>query len=169
PHRRRVRVERQLHDHRLRRLGPERPRRAWGRHLRPSGAALLGDAALRHRAGRDPGLPNVLLAAPLMAPPPVVGARVLRVVFDASPPRVGVVLGTALGGVEEGEKAVAGDPSARRTAAALYDGPARALARRLGCRGPALTVSTACASGATSLGVAADLLRADAADLIVAG
>src|SRR2546428_590532 len=32
-----------------------------------------------------------------------------------------------------------------------------------------MTVSTACASGATSLGVAADLLRADAADLIVAG
>ena len=92
-----------------------------------------------------------------------------RAHLDASPRRVGVVLGTALGGVEEGEKAVAGDPSARRTAAALYDGPAHALARRLGCRGPALTVSTACASGATSLGVAADLLRADAADLVVAG
>ena len=92
-----------------------------------------------------------------------------RAHLDAAPRRVGVVLGTALGGVEEGEKAVAGDPSARRTAAALYDGPAHALARRLGCRGPALTVSTACASGATSLGVAADLLRADAADLVVAG
>src|SRR3989449_4407718 len=92
-----------------------------------------------------------------------------RAHLDAAPPRVGVVLGTALGGVEEGEKAVAGDPSARRTAAALYDGPAHALARRLSARGPVLTVSTACASGATAMGMGADLLRADAADLVVAG
>src|SRR5207245_9698026 len=78
----RIHNKRQLHDFRLRLLGPERPRGAWGRHIRPTGAALLGDAALRHRAGRDPGLSNILLAAPLMAPPPVVSARVLRVVFD---------------------------------------------------------------------------------------
>src|SRR5205807_5367084 len=58
---------------------------------------------------------------------------------------------------------------ARRAAAALYDGPARALALRLGARGPVMTVSTACAAGASALGVAADLLRADAADLVVAG
>src|SRR5437899_2379240 len=90
-----------------------------------------------------------------------------RASLDAPPARVAVVLGTALGGVEEGEKALAGDPSARRAAAALYDGPARAL--RLGARGPVITVSTACASGATALGVAADLLRSDAADLVVAG
>lgn len=92
-----------------------------------------------------------------------------RARLDAAPPRVGVVLGTALGGVEEGERALAGDRSARRAAAALYDGPARALALRLGARGPVVTVSTACASGATALGVAADLLRDDAADLVVAG
>src|SRR2546427_269415 len=92
-----------------------------------------------------------------------------RASLDAPPARVAVVLGTALGGVEEGEKALAGDPSARRAAAALYDGPARALALRLGARGPVITVSTACASGATALGVAADLLRSDAADLVVAG
>ena len=36
-------------------------------------------------------------------------------------------------------------------------------------RGPVLTVSTACASGATALGVGADLLSDDAADLVVAG
>src|SRR5439155_808843 len=92
-----------------------------------------------------------------------------RASLGAPPARVAVVLGTALGGVEEGEKALAGDPSARRAAAALYDGPARALALRLGARGPVMTVSTACASGATALGVAADLLRSDAADLVVAG
>src|SRR2546428_1295519 len=32
-----------------------------------------------------------------------------------------------------------------------------------------MTVSTACASGATALGVAADLLLGDAADLVIAG
>jgi 3-oxoacyl-[acyl-carrier-protein] synthase II len=89
--------------------------------------------------------------------------------LDAPAERVGVILGTALGGVEEGERALGGDRHARRAAAALYDGPARALALRLGARGPVMTVSTACASGATALGVAADLLRADAADLVVAG
>jgi 3-oxoacyl-[acyl-carrier-protein] synthase II len=53
--------------------------------------------------------------------------------------------------------------------AALYDSPAHALARRLGARGPVLTVSTACASGATALGIGADLLDENAADLVVAG
>src|SRR5262245_23230566 len=83
--------------------------------------------------------------------------------------RIGVVVGTALGGVESLEDALAGERSLRAAAAALYDGPAHALARHLDARGPVLTVSTACASGASSLGLAADLLRADRADLIVAG
>ena len=51
----------------------------------------------------------------------------------------------------------------------LYDAPAHALADWLGVRGPVLTVSAACASGATALGVGADLLREGAADLVVAG
>ena len=92
-----------------------------------------------------------------------------RSALDADPARVGVVVGTALGGVEELEHALDKDGRPRRAAAALYDSPGRALARRLGGRGPELTVSTACASGATALGVGADLLRADRADLVVAG
>ncbi|MGH7359796.1 MAG: beta-ketoacyl-[acyl-carrier-protein] synthase family protein, partial [Candidatus Rokuibacteriota bacterium] len=52
---------------------------------------------------------------------------------------------------------------------AAYDGPARNLARWLGARGPVLTVTTACASGATSLGLGADLLRADRVDVVLAG
>jgi 3-oxoacyl-(acyl-carrier-protein) synthase len=83
--------------------------------------------------------------------------------------RLAVVVGTALGGVEELERALDGDAGARRTAGWLYDSPARALARRLGARGPVLTVSTACASGATALGLGADLLRDRRADLVVAG
>lgn len=92
-----------------------------------------------------------------------------RASLEAAPARRAVVLGTALGGVEELERALADDRSARRAAAALYDSPARALARWLGARGPVLTVSTACASGATALGVGADLLRAGRADIVIAG
>jgi len=85
------------------------------------------------------------------------------------PERVGVVVGTALGGVEEGERALAGDRPGRRFPEALYDGPGYGLARWLGARGPVITVSTACASGATALAVGADLLRRDEADLVLAG
>ncbi|HEY7434652.1 MAG TPA: beta-ketoacyl-[acyl-carrier-protein] synthase family protein, partial [Methylomirabilota bacterium] len=85
------------------------------------------------------------------------------------PARVGVVVGTALGGVEEAEKALAGDRRRRRLADALYDGPGWSLARWLGARGPVITVSTACASGATAMAVGADLLRAGEADAVVAG
>ena len=85
------------------------------------------------------------------------------------PARVAVVVGTALGGVEEGERALAGDRPRRRFRDALYDGPGDRLARWLGARGPVLTVSTACASGATALATAADLLRRDEADAVVAG
>jgi 3-oxoacyl-[acyl-carrier-protein] synthase II len=92
-----------------------------------------------------------------------------RAVLEAAPARIAVVVGTALGGVEELEHALDGDGSARRALDALYDSPAHALADWLGARGPALTISSACASGATALGVGADLLRADAADLVVAG
>jgi 3-oxoacyl-[acyl-carrier-protein] synthase II len=91
-----------------------------------------------------------------------------RATLGADPARIAVVVGTALGGVEEGERAMA-ERGARVAAAALYDGPAHALARRLSARGPVLTVSTACASGATAMGMGADLLAANAADLVVAG
>jgi 3-oxoacyl-[acyl-carrier-protein] synthase II len=92
-----------------------------------------------------------------------------RAALDAAPERIAVVSGTALGGVEELERAAAPDGTPRHAAGALYDAPAHALARRLGARGPVLTVSTACASGATALGLGADLLRAGAADRVVAG
>lgn len=86
-----------------------------------------------------------------------------------APDRLAVVVGTALGGVEEGERAIAGDPRRRRLRDALYDAPAHDLARWLGARGPAITVSTACASGATAMAVGADLLRSGEADAVVAG
>jgi 3-oxoacyl-[acyl-carrier-protein] synthase II len=85
------------------------------------------------------------------------------------PARVAVVVGTAIGGVEEGEKALAGDPARRRLRDALYDAPAHGLARWLGATGPVITVCTACASGATALAVGADLLHQGEADAVVAG
>src|SRR5581483_3594514 len=85
------------------------------------------------------------------------------------PERLGVVVGTALGGIDEARRALAPQGGVAALAGALYDGPTRNLARWLGARGPVLTVTQACASGATSLGLAADLLRAGRADVVLAG
>ena len=92
-----------------------------------------------------------------------------RSAISAAPERIAVVLGTALGGVEQLERAMAPGGRARHAVDALYDSPAHALARRLGARGPVMTVGAACAAGATALGTGADLLRADVVDVVVAG
>ncbi|HKD00327.1 MAG TPA: beta-ketoacyl-[acyl-carrier-protein] synthase family protein [Methylomirabilota bacterium] len=92
-----------------------------------------------------------------------------RAAISAEPSRIAVVLGTALGGVEELERAMAPGGRARHAVDALYDSPAHALARRLGARGPVMTVGAACAAGATALGTGADLLRADVVDVVIAG
>ena len=92
-----------------------------------------------------------------------------RTPLDVDPERVAIVVGTALGGVEELERALDDPRAARHAAGALYDAPAHALARWVGARGPVMTVSTACASGATAIGLGADLLRAGAVDRVIAG
>src|SRR5262249_54312848 len=89
---------------------------------------------------------------------------------DRLPPsRLAVVIGTALGGIDDASRALAEPRRLRDALGALYDGPTWNLARWLGAEGPVLTVSTACASGATSLRVAAHLLRAGRADVALAG
>jgi 3-oxoacyl-[acyl-carrier-protein] synthase II len=85
------------------------------------------------------------------------------------PARVAVVIGTALGGIDDAARALRGEGRLRTLVGSLYDGPTRELAGWVGAGGPVLTVSTACASGATSLGLGADLLRAGRADLVLAG
>ena len=92
-----------------------------------------------------------------------------RARVDADPERIAVVVGTALGGVEELERALDAPRDVRHAAGALYDAPAHALAAYVGARGPILTVSTACASGATAMGLGADLLRSGRVDRVVAG
>jgi 3-oxoacyl-(acyl-carrier-protein) synthase len=82
--------------------------------------------------------------------------------------RVAVVIGSALGGIAEAERWHE-QPGPACAGRCPYDGPTRQLARWLDATGPVLTISTACASGATSLGLGADLLRAGAATAVVAG
>ena len=88
--------------------------------------------------------------------------------LNVEPKRLAIVVGTALGGVEEGERALRGG-SARSLRRALYDALAHRLARWLGAGGPAVTVSSACASGAAALGIGAEMLRRGEADAVVAG
>src|SRR5262249_13889786 len=83
--------------------------------------------------------------------------------------RVAVVIGSALGGMAEAERWQEQPGDLHALAGAPYDGPTRQLARWLDATGPVLTLSTACASGATSLGLGADLLRTGAATAVVAG
>jgi 3-oxoacyl-[acyl-carrier-protein] synthase II len=82
---------------------------------------------------------------------------------------LGVVIGSALGGIGEAERFRAEPRDLHALASAAYDGPPRGLARWLGATGPVLSLSTACASGATSLGIGADLLDAGAATSVIAG
>lgn len=89
-----------------------------------------------------------------------------------SPPkdhRLGVVIGSALGGIGQAERLLEQPRDIHALTGALYDGPTRNLAHWVGATGPVITVSTACASGATSLGVAADLLHAGTATAVIAG
>jgi 3-oxoacyl-[acyl-carrier-protein] synthase II len=79
------------------------------------------------------------------------------------------VVGSALGGIGEAERFLPQQRDVHALAGALYDGPTRHLARWLGASGPVVTLSTACASGASSIGLGADLLQAGAATIVVAG
>lgn len=86
----------------------------------------------------------------------------------------GFVLGTCTGGMPETEDALRGMLRGRPFDAGAWDrhGCARvtdALARGAGFAGPVATVSTACSSGAQAIAFAADLLAADAAEIVVAG
>lgn len=90
--------------------------------------------------------------------------------------RVGVVLGSALGGVatfaaqqqrmaERGPRAV----SPLLIPMFMNNMVAGNVAMDLGATGPNFVTSTACASGATAIGAAADLLRDGRCDVVIAG
>ncbi|MGC7101387.1 beta-ketoacyl-[acyl-carrier-protein] synthase family protein [Amycolatopsis lurida] len=90
--------------------------------------------------------------------------------------RIAVIIGTAFGGAQTFEEnharliaGGAGAINARFLPKGLVNMVAGILSIELGANGPAMVVSTACASGATAIGIGLGLLRSDAADIVVAG
>ncbi|MDS1270129.1 beta-ketoacyl-[acyl-carrier-protein] synthase family protein [Lipingzhangella sp. LS1_29] len=90
--------------------------------------------------------------------------------------RIAVVIGTAFGGIHTFEdnhtRFHTTGPTAVTTRflpKGLVNMVSGILSIELRATGPNLVTSTACASGATALGVGLDLLRADSADIVIAG
>lgn len=71
-----------------------------------------------------------------------------------------IVLGVTTGGMDLGEKYLQADQVRREVFTHHAAGSvAEYLARELGCRGPVITVSTACSSGTAALKIALEILR----------
>jgi 3-oxoacyl-(acyl-carrier-protein) synthase len=114
-------------------------------------AARLNPNALQDRASR------LLLAA---------AAEALESHPLTPSPRRGVVVGTTKGALELALRAwESGTTPEEDTLGA----PAHALARACGARGPALTVSAACASSAAALGEALSLIEDGICDEVIVG
>jgi 3-oxoacyl-[acyl-carrier-protein] synthase II len=90
--------------------------------------------------------------------------------------RVGILIGTGIGGImtileqydllkERGPERV----SPFLIPMMISDSAAGNLAIRVGARGPNMALATACASGTNALGEAAEMIRRDAADVMIAG
>ena len=104
-------------------------------------------------------------------------AAVARAVERYGPSRVAVVAGTSTAGIEETERAYARRPPGEAALDPDFDfanthdlqALPRYLQARLGLRGPALAISTACTSGARAMMEAAALIAAGVVDAAVAG
>ncbi|MDQ1016136.1 beta-ketoacyl-[acyl-carrier-protein] synthase family protein [Streptomyces afghaniensis] len=90
--------------------------------------------------------------------------------------RVGVVLGNSLGGAatfaeqhDTLRERGAGKVSPLLVTKYMPNMLAGYVAIDVGARGPSLVTATACASGATAIGTARDLLRSGACDIVLAG
>lgn len=90
--------------------------------------------------------------------------------------RIAVIIGTGAGGTETFEvqyrQHVTDGPEAVSPLTlpmGLLNMAAGQVAIELGARGPCLTPVTACASGATAIGIGRDLLRTGQADIVIAG
>ena len=98
------------------------------------------------------------------------------VINETNRDRVGVVLGTGIGGVgtllAEAEKFVQRGPrwvSPHMVPMMLPDSAPGHIAITYGARGPNMTVVTACASSTNAIGEAAEMIRRGAADVMLAG
>jgi 3-oxoacyl-[acyl-carrier-protein] synthase II len=92
------------------------------------------------------------------------------------PYRVGVALGTSVGGLDEGEQfhwelLKGGVQATRRDRLLVYPlyTAADALSVAYGLKGPKVVISNACAAGGNSIGYASDLIRWGRADAMLAG
>jgi len=89
---------------------------------------------------------------------------------------VGVLVGTTTGGMacgEEGYRAEFGERAGRAALRTFLETPVSAgtdlVARAIASRGPRVTISTACSSGANALGLGADWIRAGRAPAVLCG
>ena len=106
----------------------------------------------------------------------LVGSDDPDVVTAADRDRVGVVMGSGVGGGETWESEYARLAAEGPTRVSpmfvprmLSNTAAGTMAIRTGARGPNLTVNTACAAGASAIHVGRDLIAAGAADVVLAG
>ena len=90
--------------------------------------------------------------------------------------RIGVIIGTAMGGWEKADEGtqefrsrggVRGNPFA--LPASIPNMPAHHVACELEACGPSITITTACATGAQAIGEAREVIRRGSADVMVAG
>lgn len=92
-----------------------------------------------------------------------------------APSRLGVVVGTSTAGIAEGGEALSAFlrddawPDDFDLSIQELGDPALFLSRRLGAKGPAYSVSTACTSGAKALISAARLIEESVCDVVVCG
>jgi 3-oxoacyl-[acyl-carrier-protein] synthase I len=102
-------------------------------------------------------------------------AHVRGAIEAYGPERVGLVLGTSTSGIDEGERALSILHETGRMPAGYHykqqelGGSAEFLAKYLGLKGPAYTVSTTCSSSANALASARRLLRLGVCDAVVVG
>ncbi|WP_243869206.1 beta-ketoacyl-[acyl-carrier-protein] synthase family protein [Streptomyces liangshanensis] len=154
---------------RVRRLDGFDPRR-WMPHKQARNSDISASMAV---AAADEALEDAGLLVPRGAGEPAPAARLLTGV-DAE--RAAVSLGTGIGGVatleaqadvlrERGERQV----SPHVVPMTMPNAAAAALSIRYGLRGPATTVTTACAAGADAIAAGARMIAAGTADLVVAG